>query len=526
MTIPATSEPVEAGPAKPKRRARNQRPVMARAISNLSAGTITPPRLAINVVSFATPSFPKRSVDITQFGAIGNGTHNCGGAINTAIESLHAKGGGTVRIPPGVWFTGRVQLRSNIHLHLDEGAVLRFSDDPRQYLPAVPVRAFGQDCLNYSPLIYAHQSSHIAITGNGVIQGNGERWYALVKPEAGAVSKLYDMVVAGIPAEQRRFGSEAHPIRPALIGLIHCTDVLLDGFSIPQGGPLWTIHLAYCARSTLRNLRIDTTQGPNNDCIVIDSCDGAIIEHCDLNSRDDCIAIKSGLNEDGWRVNRPTENVVIRNIIARGGKSAVTIGSEMSGGARNILISDLQIEGVDSGIRFKAARGRGGVIEKIHIRDVEIRHAVQDAIHLSTDHSAYLSPDGKPPTIRNIVLERIHCRGAKCAARLVGLPDRCIEDILFHDVDLVADEGFCCLSAQRLHLTNARVTAKHGPAFLLQDTRGVFINGLRQPPADRVYLDLRGRLTRDVRLGGEASESIRPIIVLGVDVPRDAVFVD
>lgn len=507
------------------RRAARKRPVV-RVLAEPAVAEIAAPVVSVKVPTFVAPAFPRRSVDITAYGAAGDGLTDCTGAIADAIADIHAKGGGTVRIPAGEWFTGRIQLKSNVNLHLAEGAILRFSDDPRRYLPSVFVRAFGQECYNYSPLIYAHGCSRIAITGTGVIEGRGDRWWSLAKAEARSVQRLYDQVLAGIPPEQRRFGTEADPIRPPLIGFIDCSDVLLEGFSIRQGGPLWSVHLAYCTKATARSLKIDTAEGPNNDCIVIDSCQSVAVEHCELKSRDDCISIKSGLNEDAWRVARPTQGVILRNIRATGGQAAVAIGSEMSGGVRSVLIEDLDASGTEFGIRFKAARGRGGVIEQIHVRNIRLSNISGDAIQLTTDHTAYLSPEGKSPTIKHVVFERIRCSETKTAARLVGLPDRCIEDILFRDVELSAEQGFQCYSAQRIHLVNARVNARIGPAFSLRDTRGVYINGLHQPPTDRVYLDLRGRLTRDVRLSGEANHSVRPVIVLGVDVPRDAIFLD
>lgn len=513
----------DSGPAA--RRSQRRKPVL-REVSDGPNDRVLPPDLQLNLPSFPPPTFPNRTVDITAFGAVADGMTDCSGAIADAIDSVHADGGGTVRVPSGQYFTGRIQLKSNVNLHFSEGSILRFSDDPRKYQPSVFVRAFGQECFNYSPLIYAHDCSRIAITGKGVIEGRGDRWWSLVKAEARSVARLYDQVLAGIPPQQRRFGTEADPIRPPLIGFVGCSDVLLEEFAIRQGGPLWSVHLAYCDRATARSLTIDTTQGPNNDCIVIDSSQNVLVENCDLKSRDDCVAIKSGLNEDGWRVGRPSQNVTIRNIRAGGTGSAIVIGSEMSGGVRDVLIEQVDAVGTECGIRFKAARGRGGVVERIHTRDIRLSQIVGDAIQITTDHSGYLSREGTSPIIRNVVFERIRCDSARHAARLVGLPDRCIEDVLFRDIEFHAEHGMECYSAQRVHLVDARVQANVGPAFSLRDTRGVYVNGLHQPPGDRVYLDLRGRLTRDVRLSGESSHTGRPMIVLGVDVPRDAIFLD
>lgn len=525
MGLRGTTGQAEAAKEGSTTRGKSRRAPVVRALTSPAdpAHAIFP---SPQVEPFRPPTFLGHQVEVTAFGAQGDGLIDCSGAIADAIEAIHKAGGGTVHFPPGVWFTGRIELKSNVRLHLADEAVLRFSDDPKRYLPAVFVRAFGQECFNYSPLIYARGCSNIAITGNGAIEGRGERWWSLAKAETRAVQKLYAQVVAGVAVQQRRYGNDADPIRPPLIGFVDCRDVLLEGFAIREGGPLWSVHLAYCANSTLRRLDINTSDGPNNDCIVLDSCSGALVEECTLRSRDDCISLKSGLNEDGWRVARPSQGIHIRRTRALAGQAGVAIGSEMSGGVRDVIIEDLEFDGVEHGIRFKAARGRGGVIERIRARDIRMKRVLADAIHMTTDHAGYLSPEGTPPTIRDILFETIRCDDAKNAARLVGLPDRCIEDVHFRGIDLNAEQGFQCFSAQRIHLDDARVTARLGPAFSLRDTRGVYINGLHQPPSDRVFLDLRGRLTRDVRLSGESSDSIRPVIVLGVDVPRDAIFLD
>jgi polygalacturonase len=332
------------------------------------------------------------------------------------------------------------------------------------------------------------------------------------------------MVIQGVPVADRRFGSADLPLRPQFIAPVNCTNVLLEDFTVGEGGPCWTIHLAYCQNATIRRLNIAAPEGPSCDGIVIDSTRNVLVEDCVLHTSGDAVALKSGMNEDGCRVGKPTENVVVRRTRVTAGTGGVSIGSEMSGGVRNVLVHDCEYDGPKNGIRVKAARGRGGVVEDIVFRDITMGRIDGDAIQFTTEYPLFAAPNGKPPVFRNIHVKNVTCARAKTAARMVGLPDSALRDICLENVTIEADEGLQCTSAAEMRLLNVRVTPRSGPVLAIRDSRDVLIEGLHTADGASVFLDLRGRQTRDIRLRGETNNHVRPAIVLGLDVPKDALM--
>jgi polygalacturonase len=509
---------------KPRKSRTKARPVMRRiAAKALSpANRDLPPPFRMPAIR--PPAFPDRTVDIRDHGAVGDDRTDCTDAIDRAIAACAKAGGGRVLVPPGKWFSGPIQLRSNVELHLSDGAIVRFCTEPARYLPAVLVRWCGMDCFNYRPLIYACDCQNIAITGKGLLLGQGKPWWGWEKLQQRSRARQYEMVTRGVPVEQRIFACEEFPMRPQFIQPINCTNVLLEDFTVAEAGPFWTIHLAYCRNVIVRRLHINACDGPNTDGIDIDSSRNVIIEDCELATGDDCISLKSGMNEEGWRVNRPTENVIIRRIRATAGIGGFSIGSDMSGGVRNVFVHDCDFENLVSGIRMKAARGRGGVVEDIHIRDIRMHNARGEAIEITTEiGSSFVKVDGKSPIFRNIQIRDITCDGARSAARMIGQHDAPFRDINLENVAIQSDEGLYCVLANGMNLVNVRINPRLGPVLSLKDTQKVTIHGLNAAKTHGVFLDLRGRQTRNIRLDGEASNG-RPSIVLGIDVPKDAII--
>lgn len=494
--------------------------VVARAIPDRPAanGRATPFRMP----RVQSPRFPDRTVDIRDHGATAGGVSDCTVAINQAIDACAQAGGGRILIPSGQWLTGPIHLKSNVALHLEEDAVLVFSDDPLKYLPPVFVRWGGQECFNFSPLIYAFNCRNIAITGGGQLIGRGEAWWKWQANEARSHKRLHQMVLKNVSVNERRFGTEKYPLRPQFIHLVNCTQVLLEGFAIPESGPHVSIHLAYCRDTTVRKVDIHTPQGPDNDGIVIDSCRNLLVEDCQLLTNGACIALKSGLNEDAWRVDKPTQNVVIRSVRVTGGDSGVLIGSEISAGLRNLLVESCSLEGVQAGIRILSARGRGGVVEYVYFRGITMDRISAEAILMTADTPAYPATLGKVSTFRHIHFEDVKCAAAGKAVRIVGLPDRHFQDIRLKNVHITADEGLQCSAGSRIDLVDVSILPRHGPVFSVKDSQEILIHGLNNTHSDNIFLDVRGRQTRNIRLRGEASEQVRPTIVLGIDVPRDA----
>ena len=437
--------------------------------------SIRPP---FDMPEVTAPVFPDRTVDIRDHGAVGDGTTLNTASIARAIAACAEAGGGHVLIPRGTWLTGAIHLKSNIDLHLEAEAVLRFSTNPDDYLPVVFTRWAGVECYNYSPLIYARDCTNIAVTGAGQLDGQGEPWWPWVKKENASHSRswspLMEMGRVNTPLDQRVFGTPERGLRPQFLSPIGCKNVLIEGISL-NGGPFWTIDCIYCENVLIRQITIDKQHGPNNDGIDIDSSKNVVIEHSTFNTADDCIVLKSGINEDGRRVGRPTENVVIRHCHTRSGHGGVVLGSETSGGIRNVLAHDCDFDGTRIGIRIKSNRSRGGFVENIWVRDITMDHIVQDAIIIDTQYSAYApSAEGNtPPRIRGIHLSNIVCHEAKTAMRLIGMPEQPLEDVSLENCTISAAQGVSATDVTGLSLVGCRIETPQEPVLQLKNCRQV-----------------------------------------------------
>ncbi|HNW60410.1 MAG TPA: glycoside hydrolase family 88 protein [bacterium] len=390
------------------------------------------------------PSFPSRDFDITDFGAHGDGRSDCTAAIRAAIAACADSGGGRVVVPDGTFLTGAIHLRSHVNLHLAAGATLRFSTDPAAYLPVVFTRFEGAELMNYSPFIYAYDQEEIAITGTGTLDGQGGAgaWWDWKKNEVQPVKdgpnrgesdrdRLVRMNREGIPVAERVFGPGYH-LRPNFIQPYQCRSVLIEGVRIINS-PMWEIHPVLCTNVTVRGVII-TSHGPNNDGCDPESCRDVLIENCSFDTGDDCIAIKSGRNEDGRRINVPSDNIIIRGCRMKEGHGGVVIGSEISGNCRNVFAEECVMDSpnLERALRIKTNSYRGGVVENIFMRHVRIGE-VKEAV-LLVDLN-YQEGDGGAftPVVRAIRLENVTSTKSRYALHLVGYERSPVQDIRLSD---------------------------------------------------------------------------------------------
>ncbi|HLP08348.1 MAG TPA: glycoside hydrolase family 88 protein, partial [Opitutaceae bacterium] len=409
----------------------------------LSAPTTTPAAVrgwddaAAILARIQSTTFPARDFAITDFGAKPGADATA--AIRAAISACNQAGGGRVVVPAGEWTTGAIHLLSRVNLHVAKGATLLFSTDPAAYLPAVFTRWEGVECYNYSPLIYAFEQTDIAITGEGTLDGGAtfENWWAWNDKRQRPVKqlparhRLLEMGETGVPVEQRRFGT-ADFLRPMFIQPYRCTNVLIEGVTILRS-PMWEIHPVLCTNVIVRGVKI-SSHGPNNDGCDPESCRDVLIEDCVFDTGDDCIAIKSGRNNDGRRVGAPTENVIIRRSAMKDGHGGVVLGSECSGSIRNVFVEDCKMDSpnLDRALRFKTNAVRGGVLENVFMRHVEIGRVAEAVLTIDLLYEEG-AKGGFLPTVRNVHLEDVRSASSPRVLYILGFSGATIDGIRFRD---------------------------------------------------------------------------------------------
>lgn len=393
------------------------------------------------VASISRTHFPERTVSITDFGAVANRPDQLAhDAINRAILAVNQQGGGTVLVPDSTYFTGPITLKSNVRLHLSERAVLKFSTDIHLYFPAVPTRWEGIDCNNTRPLVYAFGETNIALTGKGTLdaQGAQDTWWgrqqAIERSEHPLLAndptspqvvpsrlRLLEMGEEGLPMYQRTFSAE-HALRPQFVNFCHCTTVLIEDVTL-LNSPFWVIHPLFCNDLIVRGVTVEN-HGPNGDGCDPESCKNVLIENCIFNTGDDCIAIKSGRNADGRKWNVPSENIVVRNCTMVDGHGGVVIGSEIAGGFRNLFVENCKMDSpnLDRVIRIKTSTARGGLIENIFVRNVEVGECRESVLRINLDYEPNEKAQrGFIPEVRNVYLENVTCNRSEYGVWFCGL---------------------------------------------------------------------------------------------------------
>lgn len=413
------------------------------------------PEIMKNIVA---PQFPDTVFNVIDYGAKTDNTYDSRPAILKAINACNLQGGGTVLIPAGIYsVNGPIVLKSHINLHLAEGARLEFSTNPEDYLPMVLTKWEGTECFNYSPFIYSYQCTNVALTGKGEIDGNGaavfNTWKKLEKP---GMDRLRQMGNDSVPVYERVFG-EGWYLRPCMIQFYGCKNVLVEGIKI-YDSPFWIIHPVFCNNVIVRDVFIDG-MNYNNDGCDPESSTNVLIENVDFNVGDDGIAIKSGRDQDGWRIGQATENVIIRN--CHFAQWAITVGSEMSGGVRNIFIEDCKIDSCRNGIYFKSNMDRGGFFENLYMRRISADICLWGMVNFRTDYHGYRG--GNYPTLfRNITIEDITCNRVDSVAIMAnGVPEAKLHNITLRNIEIKqAPKATQMKNVVNLVLDNVKVNGK------------------------------------------------------------------
>jgi polygalacturonase len=488
------------------------------------------------------PVFKKDSFYITKFGARADGITLNTVSINNAINECSKKGGGVVVVPAGLWLTGPIELKSNVNLCLQKNALLQFSDDFNQYKLVAGNWEGIQQMRNQSPLS-ATNATNIAVTGFGIIDGNGDAW-RMVKKDKLTETQWKKLVASGgivsedkktwYPSEKSVKGSQLkNPgeitsdrtpefyesvkdfLRPNLLVFTNCKKVLLEGVTF-QNSPAWCLHPLMCEDLTVRNVYAKNPwYAQNGDGIDVESCKNVLIENSTFDVGDDGICIKSGRDEAGRKRGMPTENLIARNCTVYHAHGGFVIGSEMSGGARNLFVENCTFIGTDIGLRFKTTRGRGGVVENIFVNNIAMKdivgeailfdmyYAAQDPIPLAGEKREPPKVESLPvtegtPQFRNFYIRNIVCNGAEKAIFVRGLPEMNVKNVVMEDMIIQANKGLDMTEGSDITLKNVRlVTREIDPVMNIHNSRNITLNKISYPNAD-LLLNVSGEKSNGI----------------------------
>lgn len=463
------------------------------------------------------PSFPDYQVDIRDFGAKADGETLNTEAINNAIKAVSEKGGGKVVIPEGLWLTGPVVLQNNVNLHVEKNALVLFSGDADLY-PLVRTSFEGLDMLRCQSPISAMNAENIAITGYGVLDGSGDswrpvkrnkmtdgQWKSLLKSggvvdESGKVwypneGALKASILTGSKEKREISDSEWEGmkrwLRPVLLSIVKSKRVLLEGVTF-RNSPSWCLHPLSCEDLTLNGVKVfNPWYSQNGDALDVESCKNVVVTNSLFDAGDDAICIKSGKDADGRRRGEPCENVLVKNNTVLHGHGGFVVGSEMSGGVRNVYVADCTFIGMDVGLRFKSTRGRGGVVENVYVDNINMINIPGDALIADLYYAVKDAP-GAPvpavteetPSFKNIHISNISCKGAGRAMFLNGLPEMPIENF---------------------SVRNMRITDAQKGAFI-NKVAGVTLENIEIETADNTYLQVEN--TTNITIDGKEYDKI------------------
>jgi len=515
----------------------------------------------------AETSFPATSVSIKDFGAIAGGNVKNTEAFKKAIASISQKGGGKVIVPRGIWMTGPIVLQSNINLHLEDGAMIIFSRDFADY-PLVDVSFEGLNTTRCQSPISAKGATNIAITGNGVIDGSGDAWRYVKKGKMTdgqwkeLLSKggvLSDDKKTWFPTEssKRGFTSTANfniPeklttredlekvkdfLRPVMVSLVSCDKVLLDGPTF-QNSPAWNLHPLMSSNLILRNLNVrNPWYSQNGDGLDLESCKNVLVYNNTFDVGDDAICIKSGKDKDGRDRGVPTENVVIKNNTVYHAHGGIVIGSEMSGGVKNLHASDCTFIGTDIGLRFKTTRGRGGVVENIWMSNIDMINIPAQVIGfnmfyegnspiIEEDQSAddekrvekQIPVTDETPVFRNVFFKNINATNSYEALSLSGLSEMNLKNIVIEDSYFDTKKALTIVDADGIALKNVKLKYSDGTGATVYNSKNIDLSGLTLESSKTPLIKVIGSKTKAIRLPkGISADQLS----ISKDVPKNVV---
>lgn len=530
-----------------------------------SATAMAQQKLSLPVIQQV--KFKKDTTSIASFGAKGDGITLNTESINKTIASVSQKGGGVVLIPSGLWLTGPIELKSNVNLHLKRDAILQFTADFNQY-KLVQGNWEGQPAWRNQSPISGINLENIAITGSGIIDGNGGAW-RMVKKDKLTETQWKNLVASGgivkadgkmwYPSEKTVKGSNTKNagvieagktaadyddikdfLRPNLLVLTGCKKILLEGVTF-QNSPAWNLHPLLCEDLTLRNLQVKNPWfAQNGDGVDVESCKNVLIEGSTFDVGDDGICIKSGRDEAGRKRGVPTENVIVRNNIVYHAHGGFVIGSEMSGGAKNIWVYDCSFIGTDIGLRFKTTRGRGGVVENIYINNInmidipgeailfDMYYAAVDPVPLAGEKREAIKTITVPvteatPQFKNFYIKDIVANGAEKAIFFRGLPEMNIKDVHLENVTIKAKKGIEIIEAAGIFLKNVNViTDDTSPVVMIRNGSNININNLAYPVNSKVLFDISGEKSKGVKISGTDVSKAKTASLLATEVDKKA----
>lgn len=489
-------------------------------------------------------SFKKDTVSIVKFGAVNDGVFLNTKSINDAINQVNANGGGVVKIPRGFWLTGPIVLKSNVNLYLETDAYVQFTNDFDQY-KIIETNWEGVGAFRNESPIYAKNQTNIAITGGGIIDGWGEAW-RFVKKGKLTESQWKNKVASGgvisddkkswYPSEKFAVGAKIKNagviadgatyekaltykdfLRPNLIVLEKCSQILLEGITF-QNSAAWNVHPLMSDNIIIRKLKIKNPwYAQNGDGLDLESCSNVLVEDTYFDVGDDAICIKSGRNAEGRKRAMPTQNVLVRNCVVYQAHGGFVVGSEMSGGARNIHVENCTFIGTDIGIRFKTTRGRGGIVENITLNNINMRDIPGEAILFDMYYEAvdpvpqngekrqppkveYKAVDETTPQFRNISISNVVVSGAHKGIFLRGVPEMSVKNIKMENITIQADQGIDCQEAENISFKNVNIfaTSKDAPVYIL-NSKNISFNGLNYNKTP-LLMDIQGGRSKNVTI--------------------------